>query len=100
MPCWSTCWSRSSRGREPGALAESAATREEGVRTLRAIAYITGGRYFAAHDTKTLLKVCQDIDRLERTEIQCFQYRRYYEAYPWLGLASFLLWGTVCGLER
>ncbi len=86
--------------REPGAPAESAATREEGVRTLRVIARITGGRYFPAHDTKTLLKVCQDIDRLERTEIRSFQYRRYYEAYPWLGLAAFLLMGTVCGLER
>ena len=39
------------------------------------------------------------IDRLERTDIQSFQYRRYHEAYPWLALASFLLYGLALALD-
>src|SRR5438046_3415124 len=40
-----------------------------------------------------------DLDRLERSEITSFQYRRYYEAFPWFGLASFALWVLVGLLE-
>jgi Ca-activated chloride channel homolog len=60
-------------------------------RILQAVAKITGGRYFRAHDSQTLLAVCRDIDRLERQPIQSFQYRRYYEGYTWFGLASLVL---------
>jgi Ca-activated chloride channel family protein len=58
---------------------------------LQAVAKITGGRYFQAHDSQSLLAVCRDIDRLERQPIQSFQYRRYYEGYTWFGLASLVL---------
>jgi Ca-activated chloride channel family protein len=85
--------------REPGAALDSVQLRAEGKRTLQEVARITHGQYFQASDTKTLLRVCQDIDRLERSEIQSFLYRRYYEAFPWLGLASFVLWVTLTGLE-
>ena len=45
-------------------------------------------------------QLCQDIDRLERSEIHSFQYRRYVEAFPWLGLASLGLgWGLRLGSE-
>lgn len=85
--------------REPGAAQDTLQLREEGKRTLQEVARITRGRYFQAADTAALLRVCQEIDRLERTEIQSFQYRRYYEAFPWLGLAAFVLWVTVSALE-
>jgi Ca-activated chloride channel family protein len=78
---------------------DSAATREAGRKTLRDIAEVTHGRSFQAKDTRELLSVCQEIDRLERQEIQSFQYRRYYEAYPWFGLASFALFVLIQVLE-
>jgi Ca-activated chloride channel family protein len=78
---------------------DSAATREAGRKTLHDIADITHGRSFQAKDTRELLAVCQEIDRLERQEIQSFQYRRYYEAYPWIGLASFVLIVLIRALE-
>ena len=58
-------------------------------KTMRAIAQITGGRHFKARDTESLFQVCREIDRLERQEIQSFQYRRYFEGYWTFGLASF-----------
>jgi Ca-activated chloride channel family protein len=78
---------------------DSAADRLDGERTLQAVAQITGGRSFRAHDAKTLLAVCREIDRLERQVIESFQYRRYYEAYPWCGLASFVFLVGVYALE-
>ena len=69
------------------------------VQTLQELAHITRGRYFQARDTAALLDACRRIDRLERTDIQSFQYRRYHEAYPWLALASFLLYGLALALD-
>jgi Ca-activated chloride channel homolog len=58
---------------------------------LQEVARMTRGRYFQAGDTKSLLDVCGQIDQLERREIESFHYRRYAEAYPWFGLAAFVL---------
>jgi Ca-activated chloride channel family protein len=66
----------------------SAADRVNARKGLQEVARISGGRYFQAHDAESLLEVCQTIDRLERQEIQSFLYRRYFEGYPWCGLAS------------
>jgi Ca-activated chloride channel family protein len=68
-------------------------------KSLQEVAAITGGQYFPANDTAALLDVCQKIDRLERAEIQSFQYRRYYDAFAWLALASLLVWLTIYLLE-
>jgi Ca-activated chloride channel family protein len=68
-------------------------------RILQAVAKITGGQYFRAHDSQTLLAVCRDIDRLERQPIQSFQYRRYYEGYMWFGLAALVLLLGVQALD-
>ncbi len=78
----------------------SAATRAQAVQTLRELADVTGGRYFAASDTAALVSACQTIDRLERTTIASFQYRRYHEAYPWLALAAFVFFVLALALER
>jgi Ca-activated chloride channel family protein len=75
-------------------------TRAQAVRTLEEMARIAHGQYFRAADTKGLLDACKAIDALERTDERSFQYRRYHEAYPWFGLASFLLFGAGLGLER
>jgi Ca-activated chloride channel homolog len=76
----------------------SAADRANAERILQAVAKLTGGQCFRAHDSQALLNVCRDIDRLERQPIQSFQYRRYYEGYPWFGLAAlvFLVGVRVC----
>jgi Ca-activated chloride channel family protein len=84
----------------PGAESASPPeVRQQAVLTLKELAYISKGRYFAARDTVGLLQACQTIDRLERAEIQSFHYRRYHEAYPWLALSSFALYAAVLVLE-
>src|SRR5205807_1587973 len=83
-------------GQEPRTETED---RTQGVRALQAAAKISGGRYFRAQDSAALLSACRDIDRLERREIKSFQYRRYYEGYPWFGLAAFVLLAGVHLLE-
>jgi Ca-activated chloride channel family protein len=71
----------------------------DGGRALQDVAAITRGRYFTARDTDALLGVCREIDELERQEIRSFQYRRYYEGYPWLALGAFLAWTSALVLE-
>jgi Ca-activated chloride channel family protein len=86
-------------GRESTRVGESARERQEAARVLREVADITGGRCFAADDAEALLAACREIDRMERQEIQSFQYRRYHEGYPWFGLAAFGLFASVAFLE-
>ncbi len=74
--------------------------RASGQASLKAIASITGARYFRARDVEGLLQACREIDRLERAPVQSFLYRKYYEAYPWFGLAAFTLWGSIFLLDR
>ncbi len=73
-----------------GPRAEAAAP-SEGEKALRDAATLTGGRSFQADDTQALLEVCRQIDQLERTRIESFQYYRYFEAFPWAGLACLVL---------
>jgi Ca-activated chloride channel family protein len=76
------------------------AARTRAVETMNELATISGGRYFAARDSKGLLAAVAAIDRLEWTTIASFQYRRYHEGYPWFGLASFVCFVTALTLER
>jgi Ca-activated chloride channel family protein len=57
--------------------------------SLKSVAQITGGRHFKAGDTESLLQVYREIDQMERQEARSFLYRRYFEGYGMLGLASF-----------
>jgi Ca-activated chloride channel family protein len=82
-----------------GADETSVADRLNAKKILQEVARMTKGRYFQAGDTKALLAVCEQIDRLERREIESFQYRRYAEAYAWFGLGAFLLLLAVQALE-
>lgn len=74
--------------------------REQAVTTLRELAAITGGRYFAAGDAAALQDACRAIDRLERVAIASFQYRRYHEIYPWLALGAFVLFVFALALDQ
>jgi Ca-activated chloride channel family protein len=79
--------------------ADSVTNRVEGLRTLQEVAQITGGRCFPAHDTRSLLAVCHEIDGLERSDIASFQYRRYYEGFAWFALAALGSWLLLNVLE-
>jgi Ca-activated chloride channel family protein len=49
--------------------------------SLRQIAELTGGRYYRATDTQSLMKAYEEIDALERTEIDAGDYYEYREAF-------------------
>lgn len=71
-----------------------------GKETLENLARISGGQSFSARSSTELLEVCQQIDQLERSPIQSFQYRRYHEAYPWFALGALVLLTLASTLER
>jgi Ca-activated chloride channel family protein len=81
---------------EPEALAE----REAGRQTLRDVAEITGAKSFAANDGSALLAAYKEIEALERSPVETYQYRRYFEYYPWLAGTALVLILAVHGLER
>ena len=56
--------------------------------SLKEIAIITGGQFFRATDNKSLLKVYEDIDALERTEIEVKEYQNYIELYSWFTIPA------------
>ncbi len=59
---------------------------------LQRIADITGGQYFHANDTEALQRIYEEIDQLERTEIEVHEYTRFEEAFmPFLLLSLGLL---------
>ena len=56
---------------------------------LRAIAESTGGRYFRADDGEALASIYDEIDRLEKTELEevrFAEYREYFDRFVALGL--------------
>ncbi len=67
---------------------------------LKEIAKTTGGKYFRATDEKVLRQVYQEIDRLERTQINVEEYRRVAEAFsPFLlGALVFLFFEMALSL--
>lgn len=48
---------------------------------LKKMADLTGGRYFRATDTESLLQVYREIDRLEKVEIEQYGYKEYKELF-------------------
>ena len=48
---------------------------------LKKIASLTGGRYYLASDSETLRKIYDDINRLEKSNIEHFGYREYGELF-------------------
>jgi Ca-activated chloride channel family protein len=86
---------------DPDTADGAAQVRAAGIRTLQDVARLTNGKYFQARDADALLAVCRDLDeQLEREKIESFQYRRYFEGFPWFGLASLVLLVTATVLDR
>jgi Ca-activated chloride channel family protein len=81
-------------------IKDGKATLIEANTILQEMARISSGRYFDVRDTSSLLAACRELDRLERTPVQSYQYRRYYQGYPWFGLAALLCWTMALALDR
>jgi Ca-activated chloride channel family protein len=59
---------------------------------LKDIAQATGGLYFRATDNESLEEIYDEINKLEKTEVEEFKYYRYEEKFrPWILLAGGLL---------
>ena len=59
---------------------------------LKEIAKVTGGKYFRATNNKKLKEIYDEIDKLEKTEVEEFKYTNYEEKYrPLVLLAGALL---------
>lgn len=59
---------------------------------LKDIAKATGGTYFRATNNETLEEIYDEINKLEKTEIEEFKYYRYEEKFrPWIWIAGILL---------
>ncbi len=64
--------------------------------TLREISKVTGGRFFRATDNQSLQEIYNEINQLERTEIEVTEYRNYKDLYSWLTIpAAFLSLGFI-----
>jgi Ca-activated chloride channel family protein len=59
--------------------------------TLTEIAVRTGGQYYRADRTETLVSIYEEIDRLEKTDVEVQHYERYRELFPWVVLAGLVL---------
>ena len=64
--------------------------------TLQQVAELTGGRYFRATDTESLAGIWEEIDELERTEIEIENFTEYEERFPLpLGLGLLCLFAEI-----
>lgn len=70
--------------------------------SLEAIAELTQGRFFRARDLNSLEAIYQEIDQLERSEIESYTYTRYEElAGVWMMIAGILICAEeLLGLTR
>jgi Ca-activated chloride channel family protein len=84
----------------PTAPPEEVAQRAAGREALRAVANLTGGQSFAAASGPELLAAYKEIDALEKREVVSFQYRRYFEFYPWCAGVAAVLLALAHVLER
>ncbi len=50
---------------------------------LKQIAAMTGGQYFRATDTASLRQIYEQIDKLEKREIEAVKYEEWRELFPW-----------------
>jgi Ca-activated chloride channel family protein len=59
--------------------------------TLQHIADMTGGKFFRATDVKALASIYEEIDLLERSEIEVKEFTQYKELYGWFLIPAFLM---------
>jgi Ca-activated chloride channel family protein len=59
--------------------------------TLTEIAQRTGGQYYRADRTETLVSIYEEIDRFEKTDVEVKHYERYRELFPWVVLPGLVM---------
>lgn len=59
--------------------------------TLTEIADRTGGKYFRADDTGALVRIYDEIDQLEKTDIEVTQFKYFTELFPFFVLPGLVL---------
>jgi Ca-activated chloride channel family protein len=68
--------------------------------TLQQIAEITGGRYFRAEDTSGLKEIYDEIDSLEKIQVEVERFTRYQELMGWLLLPALGLFVSEAFLRK
>ncbi|MBV9299584.1 MAG: VWA domain-containing protein [Verrucomicrobia bacterium] len=68
--------------------------------TCREIARIGHGIFFRAADTKTMTEIFNQIDRLERTDVQMQKYQTYQDVFSWLLSAGLCFLGATFVLSE
>ncbi|NNF05195.1 MAG: VWA domain-containing protein [Candidatus Eisenbacteria bacterium] len=63
--------------------------------TLKQIASLTGGKYYRATSARALEQIYEEIDALEKTEVETFEYVQYNERGPFLALLGVLCLGSA-----
>lgn len=63
----------------------------EDIGTLTQVAEITGGKYFSVDDVQRLTEVYEEIDLLEKSEIESIKYLDYREAFSPFAIAAFIV---------
>jgi Ca-activated chloride channel homolog len=79
---------------------DATAEREAGRETMLAVASMTNGRAFTANNGADFLAACKEIGQLEKDTVESFQYRRYFEYYPWCAAAAIVFLLIAHVLER
>ena len=59
--------------------------------TLKYIADKTGGKYFRATDEKALSTIYEEIDKLEKSEVETREYIKYKDLYGWFLIPALIL---------
>lgn len=84
----------------PTATAEERQQRLGGREILKAVAAMTNGRAFEASSGAELLAAYREIDALEKRPVESFQYRRYFEFYPWFAAVAVVVLSGIHVLDR
>ena len=69
-------------------------------KTLREIADVTSGKFFRATYNESLKEIYNEINELERTEIEVKEYKNYTELYDWFVIPATLLAMGFMGISR
>jgi hypothetical protein len=81
------------------ATADQRQQRAEGRATLLTVADMTGGQFFSVDGGTDWPAVYREIDRLERTPVESYSYRRYREFAPWCAGAAIVAFVMLRLLE-
>jgi Ca-activated chloride channel family protein len=69
-------------------------------KTLRAIADMTGGRFYRAADADSLVRIYAEIDKLEKTTQTLKKYEHYTDLFVLALIPAFLFLGVELGLSQ